>query len=163
VDEDVELAELSHSSLNDLLPIRLVGDVEMVETGRAVGGDDLRRDLLAVIVELIGDDDLTALAGEDFGGAGAHPRRAAGDGRDLAFQAHGFLPLCLSPPRRPGRRAAAPSLALDPAFAGVTRHTVLRQFTPTASPIVSPIASWITRSAARSSPVSSRLTMTSCA
>src|SRR5215469_3770160 len=93
VDQDVELAEFLDRGLDDIPPVGFVGDVEMLEARRAVGRDNLGDDLLALVVELVGDRDLGAFARENARGARPHARRGAGDQRNLAFEAHGSPPL----------------------------------------------------------------------
>ena len=111
-----------------------LGHVEVVEDRRAVRLGDVGDDRLALVFEHVGDDHLGAFAGEDPRHAGAHAGRAAGDQRDLAVEPH---------------RSSS--------------RTLRAQSTPTAAPRVSPIDRLSTRSAMRSSPVGSRLTMTSAA
>ena len=82
VDENVEPAELGNRRIDRRLPLRLTGHIEMAEHRRAIGLRNLGDDLVALLVEHVGDGDLGPLARKDPRHAGAHAGGASGDQRN---------------------------------------------------------------------------------
>jgi len=67
-----------------MLPVRLAGHVGEGEERLAARSHDLRRDLLALLLQQVGDHDLCALTGEKARLLTAHSGRPAADDRHLA-------------------------------------------------------------------------------
>src|ERR1700760_2213212 len=74
VHQDVEAAVDTHRLLDELLPAGFVGDVEDEEHSIATGGVDAVGDLVALLGQHVGDDDLGTLLGEAAGGGRTHAR-----------------------------------------------------------------------------------------